>query len=37
LFSGVLGARDRAFGSRPQYERLLRDRHVDVYRRINIR
>jgi SAM-dependent methyltransferase len=36
LFSGVLGARDRAFGCRSQYERLLRDRHVDVYRRRNI-
>lgn len=33
LFSGVLSARDRAFGCRPQYERLRRERHVDVYRR----
>ncbi|HEY6339538.1 MAG TPA: class I SAM-dependent methyltransferase [Candidatus Sulfotelmatobacter sp.] len=33
LFSGVLSARDRAFGCRPQYERLRREQHVDVYRR----
>jgi SAM-dependent methyltransferase len=33
LFSGVLSARDRAFGCRSQYERLRRDRHIDVYRR----
>ncbi len=32
LFSGVLNMRDSAFGSRPQYERLLRGRYVDVYR-----
>ncbi len=32
LFSGVLGMRDSAFGSRPQYERLQRGRHIDVYR-----
>jgi len=34
LFSGVLGARDRAFGCRSQYKRLRRDRHLDVYRRL---
>jgi SAM-dependent methyltransferase len=32
LFSGVLGMRDSAFGSRPQYERLQRGRHIDIYR-----
>jgi hypothetical protein len=32
LFSGVLGIRDRAFGSRPQYERLQRGCHIDIYR-----
>ncbi len=32
LFSGVIGMRDRAFGSRPQYERLLREAHMDLYR-----
>jgi SAM-dependent methyltransferase len=32
LFSGVLGMRDSAFGSRPQYERLQRGRYIDVYR-----
>lgn len=34
LFSGVVGKRDRAFGSRMQYERLRRDRYVDLYRRV---
>jgi SAM-dependent methyltransferase len=32
LFSGVLGMRDSAFGSRPQYERLQRGRYIDIYR-----
>lgn len=34
---GVLSARDRAFGCRPEYERLQRESHVDVYRRLNSR
>jgi len=32
MFSGVIPMRERAFGSRPQYERLRRERHMDVYR-----
>lgn len=32
LFSGVLAMRDRAFGSRAQYERLQRGRYIDLYR-----
>jgi SAM-dependent methyltransferase len=32
LFSGVLAMRDSAFGSRTQYERLLRGRYIDIYR-----
>lgn len=32
IFSGVIPMRDRAFGSRSQYERLQRGRHMDVYR-----
>jgi SAM-dependent methyltransferase len=32
LFSGVLGMRESAFGSRPQYERLKRGRYIDIYR-----
>lgn len=32
LFSGVIGMRDRAFGCRPQYARLLREPHMDLYR-----
>jgi SAM-dependent methyltransferase len=32
LFSGALSMRDRAFGSQPQYERLSRGRHIDIYR-----
>jgi SAM-dependent methyltransferase len=32
LFSGVLAMRDSAFGSRAQYERLLRGRYIDIYR-----
>jgi len=32
LFSGVIAMRDHAFGCRPQYERLQRRRHVDIYR-----
>jgi len=34
LFSGMFVMRDRAFGSRPQYERLLRGRHFDLYRHV---
>lgn len=37
LFSGVPKARDRAFGGRPRYQRLRRERHVDIYRRLDIR
>ena len=33
MFTGVPVMRDRAFGSRPQYERLSRAPHMDVYRR----
>jgi len=36
LFSGMLAVRDRAFEALPQYERLRRDRYVDVYRRRRI-
>ncbi len=32
MFSGVLAMRERAVGSRPEYERLRRDRHMDIYR-----
>jgi len=32
LFSGIIPMREHAFGSRPQYERLQRARHVDIYR-----
>jgi len=32
LFSGIPVMRDRAFGSRPQYQRLWRERHFDLYR-----
>ena len=32
LFSGVLAMRDSAFGSRAQYERLMRGRYIDIYR-----
>ncbi len=32
VFSGTFPMRERAFGSRPQYERLTRDRHMDIYR-----
>jgi SAM-dependent methyltransferase len=32
VFSGVIGMRDRAFGSQPQYERILREAHMDLYR-----
>jgi SAM-dependent methyltransferase len=32
LFSGIFVMRDRAFGSRPQYQRLWRERHFDLYR-----
>jgi len=33
MFTGVVAMRDRAFGSRPQYERLSREPHMDIYRR----
>ena len=33
MFTGVPAMRDRAFGSRPQYERLSRAPHMDLYRR----
>jgi hypothetical protein len=32
LFSGALAMREGAFGSRVQYERLLRGRYIDIYR-----
>jgi SAM-dependent methyltransferase len=32
LFTGLLGMRDRAFGCRPQYERLRREYNFDIYR-----
>ncbi len=32
LFSGVLPMRNLTFGTRPQYERLRRDRYIDLYR-----
>jgi SAM-dependent methyltransferase len=32
VFSGVLRVRERAFGSRPQYERLARQPYMDIYR-----
>jgi hypothetical protein len=32
IFSGTLAVRERAFGSRPQYQRLSRERHMDIYR-----
>ena len=32
MFSGVIPMRERAFGWRPQYERLSRKPHMDVYR-----
>lgn len=32
LFSGVLGMRDAAFGTRPAFQRLHRERYMDVYR-----
>jgi SAM-dependent methyltransferase len=32
MFSGVLGMRDSAFGSRPKFERLQRGRYIDIYR-----
>ena len=33
VFTGPFPARDRAFGVRPQYQRLLRERYFDIYRR----
>jgi len=33
IFSGLPGARERAFGCRSQYERLQRKPHFDIYRR----
>lgn len=32
MFTGAPPMRERAFGSRPQYERLWRDRYMDIYR-----
>lgn len=32
VFSGTLPVRDRAFGSRAQYQRLGREQHMDIYR-----
>ena len=32
VFSGMLARRERAFGSRPQYERLARQPYADIYR-----
>jgi SAM-dependent methyltransferase len=32
MFTGAPLMRERAFGSRPQYERLRRDRYMDIYR-----
>jgi SAM-dependent methyltransferase len=32
LFSGMMAKRDNCFGPRPQFERLRRDRYVDLYR-----
>lgn len=32
LFSGILPRRNATFGARPQYERLRRERYIDLYR-----
>lgn len=34
LFSGVFIMRDRAFGKRPQYQQLRRERYFDLYRHL---
>jgi hypothetical protein len=35
MFSGFLGVRDAAFGSRPQFKRLERGRYIDVYQHLS--
>jgi acetylornithine deacetylase/succinyl-diaminopimelate desuccinylase-like protein len=32
VFSGTLAVLEKAFGSRPQYECLRRERYMDIYR-----
>jgi hypothetical protein len=32
VFSGVLSMRDRGFGSSPDYVRLVRSAHMDIFR-----
>lgn len=32
MFSGTISMRNRAVGSRPEYEQLARDRYMDIYR-----
>jgi SAM-dependent methyltransferase len=36
LFSGILIMRDRAFGNRPQYQRLRREQYFDLYQHIDL-
>jgi SAM-dependent methyltransferase len=36
LFTGVTGMRERAFGSRPLFEKIRRERYFDVYRYKNM-